>query len=316
VQTEVTRFPKVFSSARRAENLWNFILYSRVLWAWLFLVPTLITLLVVAGKPLFGTFYFSFTGAKLLSLDENTTWVGFQNYYRVLSDPDWWTAVKNTVGFTVISVSLETFFGLIVALILNQSFKGKGWLRAAVLVPWAIPTVISAKMWTWMLNDLYGVINQILIVTGIIHSPIAWLAGTHTSMISIVFVDVWKTTPFMALLLLAGLQLIPKEVEEAASLDSNSKVKTFFSITLPLLKPTLAIAVIFRSLDALRIFDLVYVLTGNRNETATMTVYARQRLMEFQEFGTGSAASVLIFCFISVITLIYLWAIRPTKREA
>lgn len=288
-------------------RLKEFLLYSRSLWAWVFLAPTLITLVVVAGWPLFGTLKFSFTDANLLALDSGFAWTGFQNYGAVLRDPEWWLSVRNTLFFTVMSVSLETLLGLGVALVLNAEFRGKGLLRAAVLIPWAIPTVISAKMWSWMFHDIYGVMNALLLQVGLIQQPVAWLAGGWPSMAAVIFVDVWKTMPFMALLILAGLQLIPKEVEEASELDSNSRVRTFFAITLPLLKPTLAVAVIFRALDALRIFDLIYVLTGNNQATATVSVYARQRLMEFQEFGYGSAVSVLIFLLIAVFTGIYLW---------
>lgn len=294
----------------------GFLLYSRVFWAWLFLAPTLVTLLVVAGRPLFGTFVLSFTDAQLLSLDEGTTWVGFRNYLAVLSDPTWWLALRNTVFFSVVSVAAETLLGLGIALVLNAEFRGRSFLRAAVLIPWAIPTVISAKMWTWMYNDMYGVVNAGLLALGIINEPMAWLSTPSTAMAAIIVVDVWKTTPFMALLILAGLQLIPKDVYEAAKLDSESPWRVFFSITLPLLKPTIAVAVIFRALDALRVFDLFYVLTGNKTETATMTIYARQRLMEFQEFGVGSAASVLIFLFIGAFTVGYLWLSRPKRSVA
>ncbi len=297
------------------KRFWNFLLYSRVLWAWVFLAPTLIALLVVAGRPLFGTFWLSFTDASLLALDE-AQFVGFSNYTTVLSDPDWWTAVWNTVVFSVVSVGLETLFGLGIALVLNSTFPGRGLLRAAVLIPWAVPTVVSAKMWTWMFNDIYGVVNHILVLLGVLEQPVAWLANPSTTMAALIFVDVWKTTPFMALLILAGLQMVPKDVYEAAKLDCDSRLKTFFSITLPLIKPTISIAVIFRSLDALRIFDLVYVMAGTTKGTATMSVYARQRLMEFQEFGSGSAASVLIFLIIGFFTVGYLWLIRPSQRES
>ena len=316
VITPATLPGETLGEARWGERVWATLRFSRPLWAWLFLLPTLVTLALVAGWPLLSTMRLSLTDANLLTLDESANFVGFSNYWSVLRDPEWWIAVKNTVIFTTVSVGLETTLGLAIALVLNASFPGRGLLRAAVLVPWAIPTVVSAKMWTWMYNDLYGVLNVILVKLGVIDQPVAWVANGSTALAALIFVDVWKTTPFMALLILAGLQLIPKDVYEAAKLDSNSRTRTFFAITLPLLKPTIAVAVIFRALDALRIFDLVYVLTGNNTATATMTVYARQRLMEFQEFGVGSTASVLIFLFIGVFTGIYLWMMRPRKQEA
>lgn len=292
-------------------RLWN----SRVAWAWLFLAPTLLTLGLVAGRPLFGTFVLSFTDTSLDSIGQEASWVGFSNYITVLSDPDWWTAVRNTLVFAILSVSFETVLGLLFALVLNLQFPGRSLVRAAVLIPWAIPTVVSAKMWTWMYNDIYGVVNELLILLGFISEPVAWLAEPQATMAALVLADVWKTTPFMALLILAGLQLIPKEVDEAARLDSNSRWKTFCSITLPLLKPTIAVAVIFRALDAFRVFDLFYVLAGSRTETASVSIYARQRLMEFQEFGPGSAASVLIFLLIFCFTMVYLTWLRPRQGE-
>ncbi|MBY0371218.1 sugar ABC transporter permease [bacterium] len=296
-------------------RLWNFFRYSRVFWAWLFLAPTIVTLLIVAGRPLLGTFILSFTDAQLLTLKE-ASFVGLKNYIAVLSDPDWWIAVRNTVTFSTASVVLETVLGLAIALVLNAEFRGRALLRAAVLIPWAIPTVISAKMWTWMYNDMYGVVNAAFLAFGWIDSPVAWLSSSDTAMAALIAVDVWKTTPFMALLILAGLQLISKDVYEAARIDSDSKARVFWSITLPLLKPTIVVAVIFRALDALRVFDLFYVLTGNKVDTGTVTIYARQRLMEFQEFGLGSAASVLIFLFIGAFTLVYLWLSRPKGEQA
>ncbi len=298
----------------RTGQLWLRLRHSRTLAAWWLLFPAVAVLAMVAGWPLYRTWFLSFTDAGLLSLDQAPSWVGWQNYLTVLRDPLWWRAVANTFVFSFLSVSLETVFGLGIALILDQHFPGRGLVRAAVLVPWAIPTVISAKMWAWMYNDIYGVLNYILLKLHAIGAPVAWLSHPSTAMFALVLTDVWKTTPFMALLLLAGLQVIPRDVYESAKLDTGSRLKTFFSITLPLLRPTLTVAVVFRALDALRIFDLVYVLTGTNTNTATMTVYARQRLMEFQEFGTGSAASCLVFVVIGIFTIAYLWLVQ--KRNA
>lgn len=279
-------------------------------WAFVFLFPAMVALLGVAGWPLLSTIYLSFTDASLLSLDATKSFVGFEHYQIILQDPEWWSAVRNTVVFALCSVSLETVFGLGLALVLNQRFRGRALVRAAILVPWAIPTVVSSKLWAWMLNDLYGVINTVAMSLGWISKPIAWLSESRTAMLSLVVVDVWKTTPFMALLLLAGLQTIPREVQEAAVLECDSRWRRFYRITLPLLMPSLTVAVVFRALDALRVFDLIYVLTGTNASTATVSVYARQRLMEFQEFGYGSAASVLIFLMVALLTVGYLRMVR------
>nr|WP_198923901.1 sugar ABC transporter permease [Rappaport israeli] len=270
----------------------------------------LITLVFAAGWPLLRTIWLSFTDATLVA-DSERHFIGLANYYNqewggLLSDRLWWRSVYNTVWFAVISVALETIFGLMIALIIHQNFKGRGLLRAIILVPWVIPTVVSAKIWGWMLNDQFGVINSILLDIGLISAPIAWTASPDTAMWAVVMVDVWKTTPFMALLILTGLQMLPKDCYEAARVDGIHPLKVFWKVTLPLIKPAIAVAVIFRALDALRIFDLIYVLTSNSQTTMTMSVYARQQLVDFQDVGYGSAAATLLLIIIALITVAYL----------
>jgi trehalose/maltose transport system permease protein len=280
---------------------------ARTRTAWLFLAPTLIVLALVAAWPLLRTIWLGFTDANLLQM-ENAKWIGLENYtgdHGLFQDKVWWQAVKNTLWFTVLTVTIETVLGTIIALVLHQTFPGRGLVRAAVLIPWAIPTVVSAKMWSWMLNDQFGLINHVLLGFGFIDSPKAWTADPDLLMPSLVMVDVWKTTPFMALLILAALQMLPKEVYEAAKIDGASPVRVFFRITLPLIRPALMVAIIFRALDAIRIFDLVYVLTGTREATMTMSIYARQQLIDFQEIGYGSAASTLLFFIIALLTVVY-----------
>ncbi|TVQ35468.1 MAG: sugar ABC transporter permease [Geminicoccaceae bacterium] len=266
----------------------------------------LVVLALVAGWPLLRTISFSFTDAHLSNLDDSS-FIGFENYVFLLQDPDWWRAVQNTIFFTVVSVSIETVLGLLIALALNAHFKGRGLLRAAVLIPWAIPTVVSAQMWRWMFNDVYGVINEIMLSTGLITEPWAWLADPQLSMAAVIAVDVWKTTPFMALLILAGLQMLPQDCYENAKIDGVHPVVVFFKVTLPLLKPAILVAVIFRTLDALRIFDLIYVMQGNKQDTMSMSIYARQQLVDFQDVGYGSAAATLLFMIIALFTVIYLY---------
>ena len=277
--------------------------------AWLLLLPMLAALAIVALWPLSRTIWFSLTDATLSDLSA-AAYVGLDNFVALLADPDWWRAVVNTLFFTAVSVTFEVCLGFAIALTLNAQFPARGALRAAVLIPWAIPTVVSAKMWAWMLQDVYGVINALLLKIGIISTPVAWTASPHLAMVALIAVDVWKTTPFVALILLAGLQLLPADLFEAARVDGASTLTQFFRITLPLMKPAMAVAVIFRLLDAMRIFDLVYVLTGNNQQTMTMAVYARQQLIDFQDFGRGSAAATLLFLVIALITVIYIMAVR------
>jgi trehalose/maltose transport system permease protein len=286
--------------------------------AWIFLAPTLLVLAMVAGWPLVRTIYFSFTnatlndlaGAEFIGFGNYLTWITLQSgrtvWRGLLVDPAWWGAVWNTLRFTLLSVSIETVLGLVVALVLNARFPGRGLARAAILIPWAIPTIVSAKMWAWMLNDQFGILNDIFLNLGLISQKIAWTANPDTAMVAVLIVDVWKTTPFMALLILAGLQMVPQDIYEAAKIDGVHPVKVFLRITLPLIRPALMVAIIFRMLDALRIFDLIYVLTPNNSQTKTMSVMARENLFEFDKFAYGAAASTMLFLIIASITVIYI----------
>jgi trehalose/maltose transport system permease protein len=213
--------------------------------------------------------------------------------------------------FTVAAVLLELVLGLVIALVVNSRFKGRSAVRAAMLIPWAIPTVISAQMWKWMYSDIYGVLNDILVNRlGLLSANVAFTAETATSFPAIVLVDVWKTTPFMALLLLAGLQLISSDLYEAARVDGATRLQMFTRITLPLLRPALLVALIFRTLDSLRVFDVFYVMFGSRPDMQTMATYAQQNLVAISDVGYGSAVSVAIFVVIAIFISLYLIVFR------
>lgn len=307
------------STGARAKAISSDLRSERVRSAWIFLAPTLLILAIVAGWPLFRTIYFSFTNASLTNLGD-AQFVGFDNYlswvtlksgrtiYRgLLADLAWWGAVWNTAKFTLLSVTIETALGLIVALVLNAQFVGRGIVRAAILIPWAIPTIVSAKMWAWMLNDQFGILNDMLLGLGLISQKIAWTADPNTAMIAVLIVDVWKTTPFMALLILAALQMVPADIYEAAKIDGINPVRVFWRLTLPLIRPAIMVAVIFRMLDAMRIFDLIYVLTPNNAQTKTMSVMARENLFDFDKFAYGATASTVLFLIIASVTVLYIW---------
>lgn len=291
--------------------------------AWLLLAPMLIVLLLVAAWPLARTVYFSLTDATLVDPGD-ARFVGLSNYlsraddrwYGVLADPQWLASLRNTLVFAVVSVTLETVLGVAIAVLLDLRFPGRALLRAAVLVPWAIPTVVSARMWGWMLNDQFGVVNDALMRIGVVAEPVAWLADPSLSMLSVILVDVWKTTPFVALLALAALQMVPKDCYEAARVDGIHPAKVFFRVTLPLIRPALAVAVVFRLLDAMRMFDLVYVMTGTTDATMTLSVFARRELIDFQDVGYGSAASTLVFFVIALLTAVYAMGVRLASGSA
>ncbi|WP_416236782.1 carbohydrate ABC transporter permease [Rhizobium sp. CC-YZS058] len=277
--------------------------------AWAFLAPMMLVIAAVALWPLGRTFFFSITDA-FLDDPRNYSIVGIANFLEILDDRSWWVAVRNTLTFTVISVSLETGLGLAIALLVNQAIPGRGLVRAAVLVPWSIPVVVSAKIWEWMLNDQFGIINTLLVGIGVLDKGVAWTANDGLIMGVVIFIDVWMTTPFMVLLILAGLQMIPGELFEAAEVDGIPAWKRFWSITLPLLRPALGVAILFRVLDALRMFDLAYVLSASNENIMTVSIYARDRLISFQELGTGSAASSLVFLLVALIAILLMGLLR------
>jgi trehalose/maltose transport system permease protein len=283
------------------------------------LLPMLVVLLAVAGWPLGRTIWFSFTDASLDNL-ASRQFVGLDNYigeFGVLSkDSDFWGATRNTVVFAVLSVTLETLFGLVVALVINHPSPVRTFLRAAVLVPWAIPTVVSARIWGWMLNDQYGIVNHWLMQAGVLSAPLAWTADPGLSLFTIVLVDVWKTTPFMALLILAALQMVPTDCYEAAKVDGVPPGRVFRRITLPLIAPGIAVAMLFRMLDALRVFDVIYVMTSNSRHTKSLSIYVREQLIDFQLIGVGSAAATALFFVIALVTVVYLGLTRKRTAEA
>ncbi len=285
--------------ARRAE--------TRV--AWLFVAPLVVILLAVAIWPLGRTVFFAFTDAYLDN-PGSYDFVGFANFVTVWEDATFWRAVRNTLVFTVVSVGIETMFGLAIALLLHRAFFGRGLVRAAILIPWAMPMVVSTRIWDWMLNDQFGLINKALVELGIIAKGIAWTADPSLLLGVVIFIDVWVTTPFMVLLILAGLQLIPEELYEAAEVSGVPHWKRFWSITLPLVAPAIGVAMLFRTLDALRMFDLSYVLAANNANTMTMSIYARDQLIGFQDLGVGSAASTWVFLIIGLIAIVIVGLLR------
>jgi len=296
--------------------------------AYILLLPTLLLIFTVAAWPLYKAVSISFTDERLGKPGESQ-FVGLKNYTDLLGsfqtradgssrfkyDQDFVEAVGNTVWLSVISVALETVLGLGIALVINSKFQGRGVIRTAVLVPWAIPTIVSAQMWKWMYNDVFGVFNDMLMTLGVISGPIAWLANKQTALWAIIAMEVWKTTPFMALLLLAGLQIIPGDIYEAAEIDGASKIQQFFSITLPLLRPAILVALIFRTMDALRIFDAIKVMTGGGSGTETMATYAYKNLFDFQKLGYGSAICVVMFFILAIFVVMYLTSFKVEEEN-
>src|SRR3954469_13825903 len=261
--------------------------------AWLLLVPALAVVAFVALYPLGKTIYYSFTNQEFLAGIEPTKWVGLDNYRTLWHDEIFRHSVWVTVRFTLITVVFEFVLGMIIALVVNSKFRGRGAMRAVMLVPWAIPTVVAAQMWKWMYDDVYGVVNDAGVRLHLISHSRAWISEPGTALASVCAVDIWKTTPFVALLLLAGLQVIPRDLYEAAPVDGASKLQQFWRITLPLLRPAILVTLIFRTLDALRVFDVFQVLFGYRLGAQTMAVYDQSTITQDGHVGYGAAISIV-----------------------
>ncbi|MBV9455297.1 MAG: sugar ABC transporter permease [Rubrobacter sp.] len=268
--------------------------------AYYMVLPALVIILVVAFYPVAYSVYLSFFEA---TINKVGPFVGLQNYIRMFASSEFLEGLTNTVVFTVASVSLEFVIGLTTALATHQVFRGRGLVRAAVLVPWAFPTVISAVMWRLMLQDQVGIINYMANALGVIQGPI--LSNHTLLMIAAVLVDVWKTTPFMALLLLAGLQTIPEDLYEAARIDGANAVQRFARITLPLLKPAILVAVLFRTLDSWRVYDLFWAMSNRELESLSTFVYKAVRVSQLN-FPVGNAAAVFVFLSALLIALFFI----------
>lgn len=280
--------------------------------AYYMVLPTLLVILAVAFYPIVVSLINSFR----LSLpgQPGGEWAGLQNYIYMFRDSPFRAALVNTVVFTVVSVFLEFVIGLAIALAISRAFTARGLVRAAILVPWAFPIVVSAVMWRLMYQDQVGIINYIVTTLGLIDQPI--LTDNTLVMIGAIVSDVWKTTPFMALLLLAGLQTIPSDVYEAARVDGASRMQQFFRITLPLLKPTILVAFLFRTLDSWRVYDLFWAMSDKQLESLSTYTYKAVRDSQLL-FSVGNAAAVFTFLSAFLIAIFFIKVLgMKTSTEA
>jgi trehalose/maltose transport system permease protein len=268
--------------------------------AYYMILPTVFIILVVAFYPILYSLVLSVTDSNINVFG---SFVGLENYVNMFQNVEFREGLVNTVVYTVISVFFEFIIGLAIALAINKAFRGRGLVRAAILVPWAFPTVISAVMWRLMFQDQVGVINYVANAIGLISEPI--LSDRTLLLIAAILVDVWKTTPFMALLLLAGLQTIPGDVYEAARVDGANVMQRFFRITLPLLKSAILVAVLFRTLDAYRVYDLFWAMSNRELESLSTFVYKSLRVSQLL-FPTGNAAAVFIFVTAFLLALFFI----------
>jgi multiple sugar transport system permease protein len=265
-------------------------------------VPTLIVLGAIIGYPVVKAMWRSLFSDPI---GRGAQFIGFDNYAKLLTGDlsgDFWASVKVTVFFTLVTVVFEVIIGFAMALVMNRGFRGRSVIRAAILVPWAIPTAVCAVLWRWTF-DVHGIVNHLL------GTDILWMGSEWPSKWAIIFADTWKTAPFIALLTLAGLQAIPGELYEAARVDGAGAIRRFFTITLPLVKPALVVAVLFRMLDVLRIYDLPQILTGGANDTMTLSMLVVRQSIGNLKAGLGSALSTVTFVIIFLIAIVYIRAL-------
>ena len=276
--------------------------------AWGLVLPAVGTIILVAFFPLAWTFWESVHLHDLRMPWLGRPVIGADNYVEALGDPRFWSALGHTAFFVGVSVSLELGLGIGLALAMNRSFRGRGLVRVVVLVPWAIPTVVAGLVWRFMFEGESGIANAVLVGSGLLSEPLVWFVQAGTAWVPVILADVWKTTPFVALLLLAGLQNIDASLYEAARIDGASAWRQFVHVTLPLLKPAILVALIFRTLDAFRIFDLIYALTGGGPGTSTepISLYTFNVLLQTLRFGYGSALSIIVFIITFVLALLYI----------
>lgn len=272
---------------------------------WRYLAPAALLLGVVTAYPLAHVLWLSLERRSLLD-PAPAHFTGLDNYVRLATDERFWNALGNTSYFVVVSVSLQLVLGLAFALAVQRPFRGRAALYGIILLPWAVPTAVSARMWEWMYNTDIGVLNHVLGV------QVNWLGSPASALNAAVLMDVWKSTPFVALLLVAGLQAIPRELYHAAALDGASRWTVLRRITLPLLAPVILVALLFRTIDAFRVFDSIYVLTGGgpANSTETLSIYAYKVLFQALEFGYGSALGVSVFVCVAIAASIYFLILR------
>ena len=277
-------------------------------WGYLFLAPALLVIVLVTLYPLGYTLWLSFQQKIIKFPWLYQGWVGLANYRELLTSPRFWQALAHTLLFTVVSVSLELVLGLLAALALNRALGLTGLVRATILLPWAIPTVVAAVMWLFLISPVFGLIPMGLRALGFGENAVVLLARPWTAWVVIIATDAWKTIPFMTLMLLAGLQTIPRDLYEAAAIDGASGWQTFWRLTLPLLKPAILVALIFRTAQAFMVFDHIYALTSGGPGTATETLafLNYQAILNDMRFGYGSALSVLIFFSSLVFALLYI----------
>jgi multiple sugar transport system permease protein/N,N'-diacetylchitobiose transport system permease protein len=284
--------------------------------AWLLLAPAILTVFGVVLYPLYRTVLVSLFDVRS-AVDPSPAFLGAGNYIAMLGSASVWASLGRTLYFTVASLLIEVTLGLGLALLLNAPMRFRWLFRTAIVIPWALPTIVNAAMWKGIYNAQYGALNALLTQLGVIHDYVPWLADPWRAMNLVIISDAWKTTPLVAFFLLAGLTSIPTELYEAAEVDGLGWWKRFYAITLPMLVPAISIVVVLRTVEAFKVFDIIYAMTrgGPANGTAVISYYTYQTAFSDQNFGIGSAMAMLIVLIIAILCMFYLRLIRKSEMS-
>lgn len=286
--------------------------------AWVLLAPMLLMMGLLTTWPLLRTIWLSFTDAALISNGGTINYIGVENYLYALTDPDFLSSLLRTLYFTVTSVALEGIIGVLVALLLNQKFYGRSVLRVLVILPWALPTIVNAMMWRLNFNPDYGSINALLTQLGIIGNYRSWLGSPDSALNAVMVADVWKNYPLVTLLVLAALQSIPDHLFEAARLDGASALHRFRAIIFPAIVGPLSVALVLRTIDAFKVFDVIYVMTrgGPVDSTKTLSFYVYQESFSYLRAGSGAAYAILMTLMCSVLIAVYMTMVWRQRRRS
>lgn len=286
--------------------------------AWVLLAPMLLMMFLLTAWPLFRTIWLGFTDAALIGGGEGPAWVGLENYLYALTDPDFQASIARTLWFTLVSVLIEGAIGVLVALLLNQRFYGRNVLRVLVILPWALPTIVNAMMWRLNFNPEYGSINALLTQLGLLDHYRSWLGTPDSALNAVMLADIWKNYPLVTLLVLAAMQSIPEDLYEAARLDGASAWRRFHAITLPAIAGPLSVALVLRTIDAFKIFDIIYVMTrgGPVDSTKTLSFFVYQESFSYLRAGSGAAYAILMTLMCSVLIAFYMLMLLRQRRRS
>lgn len=284
----------------------------------LLLTPMVIIMVVVTGFPLINTLWLAFTDASLTGKGYDWSWAGLENFAYIIDDTDFRAALGHTFYFTMVSVGIEVVLGVLVALLLNQEFVGRTIVRALLILPWALPTIVNAVMWRLIYNPEYGSLNALLTQLGVISSYRSWLGEPASAMNAVIFADVWKNYPLIALIVLAGLQTIPRDLYEAAIMDGAGAWTRFWKITLPGIMGPLSVALVLRAIEAFKVFDIIYVMTrgGPADVTKTASFFVYQESFTYLRAGSGAAYALTVTALSGLMIALYVLMLRRREGAA